>query len=143
MQGKSMNKTILTTALFFGATPAMAAPAAITGNWVTQEKDAIVNIAPCGATLCGTIAKYLVTPPGGVGQKDIHNPDAKLRGRTLLGMAVLTGFSADRTQWKGRIYDPKSGKSYRSVVYKGVSGKLIVKGCIGPFCQTQNWTPSK
>ena len=38
---------------------------------------------------------------------------------------------------KGQIYDPKSGKTYRSVVYKGKSGSLVVKGCIGPFCQAQ------
>lgn len=122
------------------ATMAFAAPASITGNWVTKDKDAIVKIAPCGNQLCGTISKYLVTPPGGIGQKDIHNPDVKLRGRTLLGMAVLTGFTANGNQWKGQIYDPKTGKSYRSVVYKGTSGNLIVKGCIGPFCQSQSWS---
>jgi uncharacterized protein (DUF2147 family) len=119
------------------------AAAPITGKWVTAEKNAIVEIAPCGVTLCGKIAKFLVTPPQGLTQKDTKNPDKTLRGRTLLGMNILTGFKADGDQWKGTIYDPKAGKVYRSIVYKGKSGNLIVKGCIGPFCQSQTWTVAK
>ncbi len=115
----------------------------ITGKWVTAEKNAVVEIYPCGGTICGKIAKFLVTPPQGVGQKDVNNPDKALRGRTLLGMNILSGFNAKGDQWNGKIYDPKAGKTYRSVVYKGTSGNLIVKGCIGPFCQSQTWTPAR
>lgn len=122
--------------------PAHAA-APVTGRWVTQSKDGVVEIYECGATICGKLAKFLVTPPNGLGQKDINNPDKALRNRTLLGMNILTGFKADGNEWKGKIYDPKSGKTYRSVVYKGKSGNLVVKGCIGPFCQAQTWTPAR
>ena len=62
--------------------------------------------------------------------------------RTILGLNILTGFKSDGKEWKGQIYDPKSGKTYRSIVYKGQSGNLVVKGCIGPFCQAQTWTPA-
>jgi uncharacterized protein (DUF2147 family) len=131
--------------LIIAAICASAAHAAvpITGKWVTAEKNAVVEIYPCGATICGKIAKFLVTPPQGAGQKDVNNPDKALRGRTLLGMNILSGFSAKGDQWNGKIYDPKAGKTYRSVVYKGTSGNLIVKGCIGPFCQSQTWTPAR
>jgi uncharacterized protein (DUF2147 family) len=125
------------------ATAAIAAPAAITGNWITKDKDAIIKIAPCGAALCGTISKYLVTPPNGIDQRDDNNPDKSLRNRKLLGSAVLINFIADRDQWKGKIYDARNGKTYRSVVYKGKSGHLVVKGCIGPFCQSQTWAAAK
>ncbi len=126
--------------LIVGAATAAFSAAPINGRWVTAEKNAIVEIAPCGTTICGKIARFLVTPPQGVDQKDTKNPNAALRSRTLLGMNILTGFKADGDQWKGQIYDPKSGKTYRSIVYKTVSGKLTVKGCIGPFCQSQTWT---
>ena len=119
------------------------AAAPVTGRWVTQSKDGVVEIYQCGAQICGKLAKFLVTPPNGAGQKDIHNPDKALRNRTLLGMNILTGFKEVGNEWKGQIYDPKSGKTYRSVVYKGKSGNLVVKGCIGPFCQAQAWTPSR
>jgi uncharacterized protein (DUF2147 family) len=144
-----MNLVPLTrlTAIFLTAvacsTAAYAAPASIKGNWVTKEKDAIISIAPCGAALCGTIAKYLKTPPKGNDQRDENNPDASKRSRKLLGSNVLINFVPAGDQYKGTIYDARNGKSYRSVVYKGTSGNLVVKGCLGPFCQSQTWTPSR
>ncbi len=137
---KNSHALIAILALILATSANAAAP--VTGRWVTQEKDAIVEIAPCGSGICGKIARFLVTPPQGAGQKDIHNPDKSLRSRTLLGSNVLTGFKADGTQWRGQIYDPKSGKTYRSIIYKGVSGNLVVKGCVGPFCKTQTWSPA-
>ncbi|MVZ97376.1 DUF2147 domain-containing protein [Sphingorhabdus sp. IMCC26285] len=119
------------------------AAAPVTGRWVTQSKDGVVEIYECGATICGKLAKFLVPPPNGIGQKDINNPNKTLRGRTLLGMDILTGFKEAGNEWKGQIYDPKSGKTYRSVIYKGKSGNLVVKGCIGPFCQAQSWAPAR
>jgi uncharacterized protein (DUF2147 family) len=131
----------LTAAIALSASAQAAAP--VTGKWITQSKDGVVEIYQCGATICGKIAKFLVMPPAGAGAKDINNPDKALRSRTILGMNILTGFKAAGDEWKGQIYDPKSGKTYRSVVYKGKSGNLVVKGCIGPFCQAQTWTAAR
>jgi uncharacterized protein (DUF2147 family) len=114
----------------------------INGRWLTQDKDAVVEFGPCGQTVCGRIAKFLVKPPQGNDQKDVNNPNPKFRNRTLLGMAVVHSLKADGNQWRGTIYDPKSGKSYRSVVFVTKKGTLSVKGCIGPFCQSQSWTKS-
>ncbi|WP_339822910.1 DUF2147 domain-containing protein [uncultured Parasphingorhabdus sp.] len=124
------------------ATPALAADS-IQGDWITQDRDAIVKISKCGTTVCGRIYKYLVTPPDGAGQKDINNPDKKLRNRTLLGMAILTGFTPDGKIWRGKVYDPKSGKSYRSEVSLNSANSLKMKGCVAFFCQGQNWTRAK
>jgi uncharacterized protein (DUF2147 family) len=124
------------------AGPSFAA-APITGKWVTERRDGVVEIYQCGGSICGKLAKFLVPPPNGTGQKDVNNPDKSLRGRTLLGLDILTGFKQVGNEWKGQIYDPKSGKTYRSVVYKGKSGNLVVKGCIGPFCQAQSWTAAR
>lgn len=124
------------------ATPALAADS-ILGNWVTEEGDAIVRISKCGTTVCGRIHKFLVTPPNGAGQKDIHNPDRKLRNRTILGMAILTGFTPDGDIWRGKVYDPKSGKTYRSEVSLKSANSLKMKGCILLFCQSQKWTRTK
>lgn len=115
----------------------------VTGRWVTADKDGVVLIAPCGKAVCGTLEKFLVAPPEGLDQRDINNPDPKLRQRRLLGLPILSGFIADRDIWRGRIYDPKSGKSYRSVIRRKGENLLEVKGCIGPFCQTQIWRSAK
>ena len=132
---------LIPAAMAFAA-PALAADS-INGNWVTEDRDAIIKISKCGSTVCGRIYKYLVTPPNGVGQKDIHNPDKSLRNRTLLGAAILTGFEPDGDIWRGKVYDPKSGKTYRSEVSLNSANSLKMKGCIAFFCQGQNWTRAK
>jgi uncharacterized protein (DUF2147 family) len=136
-----MTLGLIAATMAFG-TPALAADS-ILGDWVTQERDAVVRVSRCGTTVCGRIHKFLVTPPNGPGQKDIHNPDSKLRNRTILGMAILTGFTPDGDIWRGKIYDPKSGKTYRSEVRLKSANALEMKGCILFFCQSQNWTRAK
>lgn len=120
----------------------LAAAEPIAGTWVTAGKDGVVRIGPCGKTVCGRLDRFLVTPPQGPDQRDVNNPDAKLRSRKLLGLPILTGFSEDGAVWRGTIYDPKAGKSYRSVLRRLDANRLEVKGCIGPFCQTQVWRRS-
>lgn len=126
------------TAMLAMAVPASAAEP-VTGRWLTAEKDAVIVIAPCGKTMCGTIEKFLVPPPQGNDQRDINNPDPAKRKRRLLGIAILSSFSADGDLWRGQIYDPKSGKTYRSIIRRKGANVLEVKGCLGPFCQTQVW----
>lgn len=132
----------LTTVIAAAMLSVTAAHAAepITGRWITEERDAVVEIKPCGSTYCGTIARFLVPPPDGLDQRDINNPEAAKRKRKLLGLPVLAGFKEEATLWRGTIYDPKSGKSYRSVIRRTGANTIEVKGCIGPFCQAQTWT---
>ncbi|MBO6527475.1 DUF2147 domain-containing protein, partial [Erythrobacter sp.] len=103
----------------------------------------IIQIGDCGRSTCGRIAKFLVPPPQGVDQRDVNNKDRAKRGRKLLGMPILTGFTEEADLWRGTIYDPKSGKTYRSVIRRKGADRLEVKGCIGPFCQTQVWNRAR
>ncbi len=132
-------KKVLALAAAMMVSQPLAAAEPVQGRWVTAEKDAVITIAPCGAKLCGRIAEFLVPPPQGLDQRDVNNRDPAKRTRKLLGMPVLTGFTQDSDQWRGEIYDPKSGKTYRSILRRKGSNVLEVKGCIGPFCQTQVW----
>ena len=138
-----MNARIVTAALGVAALMLVAAPAAaadaIAGRWITEERDAIVEIGPCGSSTCGRIARFLVAPPDGADQRDINNPEPRLRTRRLLGLPVLSDFQEEADLWRGRIYDPKSGRSYRSVIRRTGPNTLEVKGCLGPFCQAQTW----
>jgi uncharacterized protein (DUF2147 family) len=111
----------------------------IAGRWVTAERDAVVEIRRCGGSTCGTIARFLVAPPDGLDQRDINNPEPALRRRKLLGLPILTSLREDGELWRGEIYDPKSGRSYRSVIRRTGPNTLEVQGCLGPFCQTQVW----
>lgn len=130
---------LLTLAAGLAVTVPLHAAEPVTGRWVTAEKDGVVLIAPCGKALCGTLDKFLVPPPGGADQRDINNPDPAQRKRRLLGLPILSGFTAEDDAWRGKIYDPKSGKTYRSIIRRKGPNVLEVKGCVGPFCQTQVW----
>jgi uncharacterized protein (DUF2147 family) len=120
------------------AAPALAADP-IAGRWVTAEKDAVIAIRQCGKSLCGTIEKFLIPPPGGNDQRDVNNADPAKRQRKLIGTAILSGLTADADAWRGQVYDPKSGRTYTSEVRRKGDGALEVKGCFGPLCQTQVW----
>lgn len=133
--------TILVAGLVALAAPA-AASAPIQGQWYTKDKRAIVTIAPCGKTMCGRITRFIEQPKNGV-TTDVNNPDATLKKRKLIGLPILSGFVADGTKWRGKIYDPESGKTYRSIVSSGKGGTLSVEGCIAMFCQAQTWTPAR
>ncbi len=125
-------------AFIMTAAPAAAAEA-IAGRWITEDRDAVVEIKRCGSTTCGTIAQFLITPPDGQDQRDIYNPDDSLKNRRLLGLPILTQFAEEADLWRGRIYDPNTGKTYRSVIRRTGPNTLEVRGCIGPFCQAQIW----
>lgn len=124
---------------------ALAADAA-EGVWLVQDKDAKVRIGPCpgrAAQLCGEIV-WLRAPTGEDGQpkRDRHNPDASLRTRPLVGLTMIRDFRpAGPGRWDGgKIYDPKSGKTYASKLRVAPDGALKVDGCVLMICKTQTWT---
>jgi uncharacterized protein (DUF2147 family) len=130
---------VIAVAFFVMDASAATAAEPIAGRWVTEDRDAVVEIKQCGNATCGRIARFLVIPPNGEDQRDINNPDASLRRRKLLGLPILTQFREDGSKWRGRIYDPNNGKTYRSVIQRKSANTIEVSGCIGPFCQTQTW----
>jgi uncharacterized protein (DUF2147 family) len=125
-------------AAVIGLTPLTAAEP-ITGRWVTAEKDAVIMIGKCGKTLCGTIEKFLIPPPGANNQRDVNNADPAKRKRRLIGTAILSGLTEEAEVWRGQVYDPKTGRTYTSEVRRMGGGTIEVKGCFGPLCQTQVW----
>lgn len=121
--------------------PAYAAQP-VTGRWLTKEDKALVQIAPCGKMLCGQILK-VIKPTPGRSSNDIKNPDEKLRNRPVEGLIILSDFTDGGSVWKGKIYDPESGKTYNSKLSRKDDGTLDVQGCVLFFCQAQTWTPTR
>jgi uncharacterized protein (DUF2147 family) len=111
----------------------------ITGRWLTQGGKALVAIEPCGAALCGRVERVLKARPGATG-RDSNNPDPALRARPMVGVSILSGFSDAGSEWRGRIYNPEDGRSYKSFVSRERDGSLKVKGCVAFICKTQRWT---
>ncbi len=132
---------IMAAAAFACVAPAHAAES-ITGAWYTVGKRALVTIAPCGKVLCGRITR-LVEPTKSGATTDVNNPDPALKKRKLVGLPILSDFTTDGDRWRGKIYDPNTGNTYRSIVSQAKGGTLKVEGCIAMFCQTQTWTAAK
>lgn len=130
--------TMLSTAL-----PARAAAPNVDGLWLTDDGKAVVQIAPCGERRCGRIARVLDTGAK-VPKTDVNNPDARQRGRALLGLQVLSGFTQSAAAWEnGRAYDPKTGNSYKSSLKLNADGSLRLTGCVLFVCRSKRWTRSR
>jgi uncharacterized protein (DUF2147 family) len=124
------------------AAPATAATP-VTGKWITAERDSIIEIGTCGDTVCGKVLRLLKLNSDGKMPTDGNNPNPALRSRPVQGIMILTGFTDGGGVWNGRIYDPKSGKSYKSKLNRNPDGSLNVQGCVAFFCQAFKWTPAK
>lgn len=115
-----------------------AAPGPITGRWTTDDGKALIQIAPCGAALCGKIQRVLVAEPAG-GARDSKNPDRAKRDRRLVGTPVLWNLGAADGAWKGQGYSPEEGRNFNATVTTA-GNKLRVRGCVALFCRTVTWT---
>lgn len=123
--------------LLLSATPALAAKP-VGGRWITNDGKAVVEIGRCGASVCGRIARLLKKVSDGPAT-DVHNPDPKLRARPIEGLPILFGFTDSGADWRGKIYSPEEGKTYKSILALNPDGSLKVKGCIAFFCRTLTW----
>ncbi len=134
------------TAVFAG--DACASPVTARGEWTTEGGLSRVRIAPCAdaAKLCGTIV-WLKDPltDSGKPKTDSKNPDAKFKSRSILGLQFLSNFSAAGPgKWAGgTIYDPQSGKTYKSRLSLNPNGSLKVEGCVLFICRGQTWNRAR
>jgi len=122
----------------------------IIGFWNTQDKDALFEIYRCGSLYCGRISSLEEPnyPPtdkqmSGRPKVDSNNPDPVLRNRTLAGLPLISGFHYEEdNSWKGMIYNPEDGRSYRCNFSMDGRNHLKVRGYIGvPLLgRTQIWT---
>jgi uncharacterized protein (DUF2147 family) len=136
----------LLAALALLAPVALAVPAdaatPIAGRYLTEDGAGVVTVGPCEGSVCGRLTTILKKRPGAP-DTDVNNSDAALRSRPILGLPILSGFTDEGKDWRGKIYDPRNGKTYKSIVARNADGTLNVKGCIAFFCQTQVWKPAK
>jgi uncharacterized protein (DUF2147 family) len=122
--------------------PIAASAADATGEWLIEDGDARVRIAPCGADLCGTVAWIKEGSP----TVDVNNPDPAKRSRPLIGSEVLLGLKPSGTsEWTGSLYDAENGRTYVGKLTIVDERHIKVAGCVlgGLICETQTWTRTK
>lgn len=141
-----MKKILILTAILFSSITALFAqsPDAVKGTWINEAKDVKIEIYQHTNSYAGKITwlKNMYEADGKTLRKDINNNDASLKSRTLLNLNILTGFSYDDGEWTGgSLYDPKSGKTFKSKM-KLINGNLEIRGYLGSpmFGKTTTWT---
>jgi uncharacterized protein (DUF2147 family) len=120
------------------ANPAFAASPK--GDWLVEDKDAIIHIDSCGSALCGTVV--WTKKQGGL---DENNPDPAKRSRPIMGLQLLLGMKpASDSRWEGDIYNPENGKTYTSRMWLKSDDTLRIEGCVlGFLCGGQDWARTK
>jgi uncharacterized protein (DUF2147 family) len=126
--------------MLLAAAAALAAPGGVAGKWETPTRHGVVEIAPCGASICGRLidSDGLRANPQ---LRDVHNKDAAQNGRPLKGLLMLQGFAATDKGWDGgTIYNPDDGGTYKGTITMVDADTLKLRGCIvWPLCKSQTW----
>jgi uncharacterized protein (DUF2147 family) len=127
------------------ATPASAGDPR--GTWMTESGKAKINIANCGAALCGNIVAMAepTDPATGKPKTDSNNPDAAKRVRPMIGVQIVIDMKLDSAdKWKGQVYNAEDGKTYSGSITLVDAKTLTLQGCAlgGLICKSQTWTRS-
>jgi uncharacterized protein (DUF2147 family) len=140
-----MRTALLILLLAAGAARADADPR---GLWLTASGNLEVRITPCGAALCGKVARVIANQSmsrPGEAMADGAQPAQE-------GMDILSDFLPSErettpdgrsvvTEWRGRIFNRENGKTYDALMSVGPTGELKLRGYVGVplFGKTQAW----
>ena len=131
-------RTLLATFAFISLLTgrAMADPAGIEGFWITESGNVLVEVAPCGEALCGTIVEVLSNASMSEIGKEMP-ADAPGVGTMILIDLVASG----EGQWSGEIFNRENGKTYSCKVGLASARQMTVRGYVGLplFGKTQVW----
>ncbi len=121
---------VVTSVMLYPAAAAAGSP--ILGQWITDQKNLIVEVYLSGLEYKAKIVWVADKAPES--RIDDKNPDASLRARKVIGMDVLDGFTYNEAEasWEGgHIYDATSGKTWSATAHLDGQEKLVVRGYWG------------
>ncbi|MEM8843167.1 MAG: DUF2147 domain-containing protein [Pseudomonadota bacterium] len=132
-------------ALVFAAVGFSANAAAPYGLWMTANKRAIVEIAPCSDSACGRIVWMAnAFEDDGSPKRDMNNPDESLRSQPLCGITLVGDLMPREREAElyGFIYNPRDGKKYSARVSSLADDKIEMRGFLGLeiFGKSETWT---
>ena len=113
----------------------------VLGLWTTIDDDtgkakSVVELYKKNGKLYGKIIDLLLKPDDSL----CKECKGKLKDKPVVGMVILKGMKKEGDVYRGgKILDPGNGKTYRCKLWLE-DGQLQVRGYIGPFFRTQQWT---
>jgi uncharacterized protein (DUF2147 family) len=138
-----MKKMIMTLMMVFTSVLIFAQSDPIIGKWQNPSGEGRIEIYKKGEKYFGKLY-WLKEPNDARGniKKDVKNPDKNLQSRQVQGLEILTNFSKDGNVYQdGKIYDPKTGKTYSCKMTLQGTDKLDIRGYVGVslFGRTESW----
>jgi uncharacterized protein (DUF2147 family) len=125
---------ILLLALALAQPGLAASPEDIAGVWLTDDARAAIEIRPCGAERCGYVV-WMGSPKSAEGEPstDRNNPDPARRSHTICGLQIISGLKpqADGSWGQGRVYNPKTGKTYGMKIRREAPDAVKATGYLG------------
>ena len=113
------------------------------GRYLTASGNLEVEVASCGAALCGRVSKVIANHSMSRPGEAMQAADA----RDPMGLQLLSHFVADGdaasgpTQWRGDLYNRENGKTYSCLMSLDQRGDLVLRAYVGLplFGKTQVW----
>lgn len=141
---------IMTTALMLMSPPSLAAaarspvlqaetraaaPPSVAGVWHADDGRMRIELVESGGGYSGRLlwGRRAVEADGRTFKRDVHNPDPRLRSRSLEGIVILRDLTWDARErrWTGgTLYDGTSGRSM-SAHMRLVGDRLEMRGYMG------------
>lgn len=109
----------------------------VLGKWMSEGKDLGVEVFKVKDRYAARIVWFECdesTPRPMAAHRDLENPDPSLRKRSWLGMVVVNDLKFDRqeNEWSGgNIYDPNTGRTFKSVARMVSPQEMVVRGYWG------------
>ena len=114
---------------------AQSPPASVEGRWKSPGGNSIIDIAPCGASLCGTVA-----------WASAKAQQAARKGTDqLIGAQLLTNLTERRQgRWQGRLFIPDKNMRVTAKIELASPQQLKVSGCLAgkALCKSELWSRS-
>jgi len=125
-------KRILITLTAIAGFAGAAAADPLEGSWRTPADDngnsGIVEVAPCGAALCGTLTQAFDSSGASIQTPNI--------GRQIISDTTASGGG----EYRGQVYSPDRDKTYNSRLQLN-GNQLSVSGCVLGICRDGGtWT---
>jgi len=113
-----------------------------TGLWLTQNGDAHIRVAKCGANMCGTIVwlRDATDPATGQTPLDSRDLDTTKRDRKIMGLRIFAMAPDGSGAYGGPIYNTDDGQTYPAKITLRPNDYLEIRGCSGQLCGAELWS---
>lgn len=132
-------------AFFMMSNAALAQTPELDGYWLQIDDHdgrplSIIRVHSEGKIVSGRVEEIFLPP--GMAEPRCNNCPGSKAGKPIRGMQIISVSRTSEKEWNGSIFDPASGKEYKSRMELSADGKMLkVRGYIAipTFGRTQLW----